>query len=73
MTFRWSAGDIVKCVELIVRVSKGLTDSTGASAEYEAAVDFLNGLKTTLDKLNEHLGAYPDTFMGKILLSKLSV
>jgi hypothetical protein len=67
MTFRWSAGDIVKCVELIVRVSKGLKDSTGASAEYEAAVDFLNGLKTTLDKLNEHLEAYPDTFHGKDL------
>jgi hypothetical protein len=67
MSFRWSAGDIVKCVELIVRVSKGLKDSTGASAEYEAAVDFLNGLKTTLDKLSEHLEAYPDTFHGKDL------
>lgn len=46
-------------------MSKGLKDSTGASAEYGAAVGFLNGLKTTVDKLNEHLEAYPDTLQGK--------
>jgi hypothetical protein len=44
---------------------QGLKDSTGATAEYEAAVDFLDGLKTTLEKLKEHLDSYPDTFHAK--------
>lgn len=64
MSFRWSAGDIVKCVELIVRVSKGLKDSSGAAAEYEAAVGFLDGLEATLDKLKEHLETHSDSFYG---------
>jgi hypothetical protein len=67
MSFGWSARDIVKCVELIVRVSKGLRDSTGAAAQYQTAISFLDGLKTTLDKLKEHLEAYPNTFHGKDL------
>ncbi|KAE9366879.1 hypothetical protein N431DRAFT_350578 [Stipitochalara longipes BDJ] len=65
MSFGWSAGDIVSCIALVVRVSKGLKDSTGAPAEYEAALAFLDGLKTTLDKLKEHLETYPDTFHAK--------
>ncbi|PMD33819.1 hypothetical protein L207DRAFT_146641 [Hyaloscypha variabilis F] len=65
MSFGWSVGDIVSCIAVIVRVSKGLKDSTGATAEYEAAADFLNGLKTTLEKLKEHLDSYPDTFHAK--------
>ena len=65
MSFGWSAGDIVSCIALIVRVSKGLKDSTGASAEYEAAAGFLDGLKITLDKLKEHLETHPDTFHAK--------
>jgi len=61
MSFGWSAGDIAKVIELIVKIVQALDNANGAPADYREAVVFLVRIKHTLEPLQSFtvLEAYP--------------
>ena len=57
--FGWSAGDLVRAIELIVTITGALRDSGGASEEFQESVQFLCGLELTLQNLRTIFAALP--------------
>jgi hypothetical protein len=55
IAFGWSVGDIAVAVTLIVKVSKAFKDGSGAVADYDKTVAFLDNLKLSLDALKEYV------------------
>ncbi|KAF8860546.1 hypothetical protein BDZ45DRAFT_308812 [Acephala macrosclerotiorum] len=60
MSFGWSAGDIAQCVKLLIKIGKSLKDSGGSAAEYQDAVDFLKGVETTVQGVEDILQNHPN-------------
>lgn len=60
MSFGWSASDIAECIKLLVKVGNALKDSGGSAAEYQSAVDFLKGVETTVQGVDNILQNHPD-------------
>ena len=60
MTFGWSAGDIAECVKLLIKIGNALKDSGGSAAKYQNAVDFLKGVETTVQGVDNILQSHPD-------------
>jgi len=48
MSFGWSAGDIVSCISVIHKVSKGLRETGGAASSYQESAAFLSSVSVTL-------------------------
>ena len=48
MSFGWSAGDIAECIKLLIKIGNALRETSGSTAEYQSAVDFLKGVETTV-------------------------
>lgn len=49
MSFGWSAGDIISAISVIVKVSKGLRETGGATSSYQDHAEFLDSLMVTLE------------------------
>jgi hypothetical protein len=48
MSFGWSVGDLIKAIELCVKVASALKDLTGSVKKYQLLVLQLNGIEETL-------------------------
>lgn len=51
MSFGWSVGDIIAAIQLIVKITKALEDSTGSSSQYQGVITELNSLNNALVKV----------------------
>lgn len=60
MSFGWSASDIAECVKILIKVRKALKDSDGSVAEYQRAVDFLKGVETIVQGVEDISQNHPD-------------
>lgn len=60
MSFGWSASDIAECIKLVVKIGKALKDTDGSAAEYQSAVDFLTGVETTVQGVEDIFQNHPD-------------
>ena len=60
MSFGWSAGDIAECVKLLIKIGTALKDSGGSTDEYQCAVEFLKGVETTVQGVENIIQNHPD-------------
>jgi hypothetical protein len=60
MSFGWSVGDIAECITLLIKIGKALHDPGGSVAEYHSTVDFLKGVETTVQGVENILQNHLD-------------
>lgn len=59
MSFGWSASDIAACVRLLIKIGDALNDSDGSTAQYQSAVNFLKGVETTVQVVQNIIQNHP--------------
>ncbi|KAH7411700.1 hypothetical protein DE146DRAFT_732124, partial [Phaeosphaeria sp. MPI-PUGE-AT-0046c] len=57
--FGWSAGDIVKSIEILSTVVKAFKDAGGAASRFKEEVDFLESILKTLVHIQEYVARNP--------------
>jgi hypothetical protein len=60
MSFGFSAGDIAECIKLFVKIGKALKESGGSAAEYQNAMEFLEGVERTVQIVERLLETHQD-------------
>lgn len=53
MSFGWSVGDVVATIQLVVKITNALQDSTGSSSQYRGIINELNSLNSALVKVKD--------------------
>lgn len=65
--FGWSASDLTDAIVIVARVYKVLKDTVGASLRYQQSLEFLKGLESTLQALEDYTRVNPgDVYSLKI-------
>jgi hypothetical protein len=58
--FGWSAGDIVKAIEILTVVIKAFKDAGGAASRFQEEAGFLESIMKTLLHVQDYVTRHPD-------------